>query len=125
MDVKGPVAALAVLAVADDIDAGVGLVLDDLLDRLPEAGFVGGLVVGLAILDLAQKLDQFGWPNQAADMGREDAVAGHFSPLNFLFVTRALPYHLRTVPAAIAAGVERNDIRSERAPHSPWAAREL
>jgi hypothetical protein len=32
-------------------------------------------------------------------------------PLNFLFVTRALPYHLRTVPAAIAVGMERNDIR--------------
>jgi hypothetical protein len=57
----------------------------------------------LAILDLAQKLDQLGWPNQAADMGSENAVAGHFSPLNFLFVTRALPYHLRPVPAATAA----------------------
>ena len=97
MDVKGPVAALAVLAVADDIDAGVGLVLDDLLDRLPEAGFVGGLVVGLAILDLAQKLDQFGWPNQAADMGREDAVAGHVSPLIF----SSLPgrFHITSGPS--------------------------
>ena len=83
MDVKGPVAAFAELAVADDIDTGVRLLPDHLLDRFLEAGFVRDLVVGLAILDLAQELDQLGRSYQAADMRGEDAVAGHVSPRIF------------------------------------------
>ena len=74
MDVERPVAALAELAVADDIDAGLDLLAHDLLDRGLQAGLVGGLVVGLAGLDQLEELDELGRPDQAADMGGQDAV---------------------------------------------------
>jgi hypothetical protein len=78
--VEGPVTALAELPVADDVDAGLDLLADDLLDRFLEAGLIGGFVVGLAVLDLAQEFDQFRRPHQAADMGGANAIdgAGHF-----------------------------------------------
>src|SRR5262245_27739926 len=84
VDVEGPVAALAEFPVADDVDAGLGLLANHLVDRLREACLVGGALVGLAILDLVQELDQLRRPHQAADMGGQDAVAGHFSPLAML-----------------------------------------
>ena len=58
VDVEGPIAALAELAVADDVDAGLDLLAHDLVDRFLQTGLVGGLVVGLSILDLVQELDQ-------------------------------------------------------------------
>src|SRR5262249_20599233 len=86
MDVEGPVAALAELAVADDVDARLGLLAHDRVDRLLQTNLVGGFVVGLAILDLAQELDELRGPDQAADVGCEDAVGGrcHFAPSRFL-----------------------------------------
>ena len=79
MDVEGPVAALAELAVADDVDAGLDLLANDLLDRGFQAGLIGGLVVGLAGLDELEELDELGRPDQAADMSGKDTVgaAGH------------------------------------------------
>ena len=76
MDVECPVAALAELAVADDVDAGLHLAADDLLDRFLQARLIGGLVVGLLAFDLAQELDQLGRPHQAADMGGANAIDG-------------------------------------------------
>jgi len=54
-------------------------VAHDLVDRLGEAGLVGGRFVGLPVLDLVQELDQLRRPNQAADVGGQDAIgiAGH------------------------------------------------
>ena len=74
VDVKGPVAALAELAVADDVDARVGLLAHDGLDRFLETILVRALVVWLAILDLVQELDELRRPHQAANMGCEDAI---------------------------------------------------
>ena len=74
MDVEGPVAALAELAVADDVDARVGLLAHDGLDRFLETILVRALVVWLAILDLVQELDELRRPHQAANMGCEDAI---------------------------------------------------
>src|SRR5262249_13206960 len=80
VDVEGPVAALAELAVADDVDARLGLPAHDRVDRLLQTSLVGGFIAGLAILDLVQELDELRGPDQAADMGCEDAVGGHFPP---------------------------------------------
>ena len=51
-----------------------------------QAGLIGGLVVGLAGLDQLEELDELGRPDQAADMGGEDAVgaAGHAKPPTWL-----------------------------------------
>ena len=76
MEVKGPVAALAELAVADDVDTGLDLLAHDLVDRLLEARLVGGLVIGLAGLDELEEIDQPGRPDQAADVGCQDAIFG-------------------------------------------------
>ncbi len=76
MDVEGPVAALAELAVADDVDPDLHLAADDLLDRFLQAGLIGRLVVGLLAFDLAQELDELRRPHQAADMGGADAIGG-------------------------------------------------
>ncbi|MCX7314217.1 MAG: hypothetical protein NTV56_21520, partial [Alphaproteobacteria bacterium] len=56
MHIERPVAAFAELAVADDIDAGLDLLPRDLIDGGFQAGFVGGLVIGLAGLDESQEL---------------------------------------------------------------------
>src|SRR5262249_16451113 len=106
VDVEGPVAALAELAVADDVDARLGLPAHDRVDRLLQTSLVGGFIVGLAILDLVQELDEVRGPDQAADMGCEDAVGGrcHFAPSLSVLRARLLItcYHLRTVRAARA-----------------------
>jgi hypothetical protein len=60
VNIKRPVAALAELAIADDVDPDLRLLPDDFLDRLLEARLVGGLVVGLAVLDCVQELDRCG-----------------------------------------------------------------
>ncbi len=73
-NVERPIEPLAELAVADDVDAGLGLLAHHLGDGFGQAGFEGRLVVGLAVLDGAPELDQFWWPDQAADMGGEDAI---------------------------------------------------
>jgi hypothetical protein len=103
--VEGPVAALAELAVADDVDPGLGLLANHLADRLRQARLVVGTLVGLAILDLVQKLDQLGRPHQAADMGCQDAVAGHFPP-HCYGSGLSFPYHLRIARGSRAAAGE-------------------
>ena len=94
MDVEGPVAALAELTVADDVDPRIGLLAHYRLNRLLQAGLVGRSVVRFAILDLVQERDQLRRPNQASDMRGKDALGGgrHFAPPVFAFVS---PYHLR------------------------------
>ena len=98
MHVEGPVAALAELAVADDVDAGLDLLAHDLLDRGFQAGLISGLVVGLAGLDQLEELDEFGRPDQAADMSGKDTVgaAGHAKPPN---------WHFRLVASCILRGI--------------------
>ncbi len=90
VDVEGPIAAFAELAIADDVDADFGLLPDDRLDRLPQAGFVRALVIGLAILDLAEERDQLRRPHQAADMRGEDPVDGCL-PWFCFFSTAIMP----------------------------------
>src|SRR4029079_7582548 len=80
--IERPVAALAELAVADNVDAGFDLLAHHLLDRALQAGLVGRFFVGLAGLDQLEELDELRRPDQAADMGGEDAVgmASHAKP---------------------------------------------
>jgi hypothetical protein len=87
MHVKGPVAALGEFPVADDVDAGLNLLADDLLDRGFQAGLVTRLVIGLAGLDKLEELDQFRRPDQAPDMSGQNAIsAGHAEPPMSLYV---------------------------------------
>ena len=69
-----PADRFAELAVADDVDADLGLLAHDLGDRLLQALVVSRLVVRLAGLLGAQKFLQRRRPDEAADMGGEDAV---------------------------------------------------
>src|SRR5262249_20849826 len=65
----------AEFAIADDVDADIGLLAHDLGDRVGEAGFESGLVKRLAVFDQSPKFDQLRRPDQAADMGGEDAFS--------------------------------------------------
>ena len=65
---------LAVFAVADDVDAALGLLPDNLRDGVLQCALVGRFVVGLAGLLGAKKLLQLRRPDQAADMGGENTV---------------------------------------------------
>ena len=65
---------LAVLAVADHVEAGVGLLADHLVDGALHPRRECGLVVGLAQLLGVQHRDQIGRPRQAAGVGGEDAA---------------------------------------------------
>jgi hypothetical protein len=67
-------ARLAHLAVADDIDAEIGLLLDDRCDGLRHARAVAGFVDRLAALTGGACRDEIGRPRQAADMGGQDAI---------------------------------------------------
>jgi len=76
-DVKS-VGDFAELAVADAVDAGRDLLLDDLVDRGGQTSIESGLVqrpTGLARLEEGQKI---GWTRQAPDMGRKDAIGAQF-----------------------------------------------
>ena len=66
--------ALAELAVADDVDADLGLLADHLGDRLLEVAGVRRGVVALALLLGAQVLPDHVRADQAADMGGENPV---------------------------------------------------
>ena len=65
---------LAVLAVADDVDPGVGLLRHHVRDGAADAGIEGRLVVGLAELLGVEQRDQVGRPRQAAGVRGQDAV---------------------------------------------------
>src|SRR6185436_7824899 len=86
VDVERPVAALAELAVADDVDTGFDLLAHHLLDRVFQTGLVGRLVVGLAGFDQLEELDELRRAHQAADVSGQytirDAVGagGHAKP---------------------------------------------
>ena len=69
-----PADRFAELAVADDVDADFGLLVHHLRDRRRQALVISGRVVRLAGLLGAQKLLQRLRPDQAADMGGQDAV---------------------------------------------------
>src|SRR5262249_53254907 len=73
-----PADRLAELAVADDVDPGIGLRLDYVDDRLGEALVIGLLVEAVTLLPGAQELLQLRRPDQAADMGGEDALGTAF-----------------------------------------------
>ena len=69
-----PVSAFAEFAVADNVDAGFRLLANHFGDGFGEAGFKTGRGVGLAGLDCAPVLDQFGRADQTADMGGQNTV---------------------------------------------------
>src|SRR5262249_16924340 len=74
MDIEGPIDGLAVFAVADDIDARLGLAAHGIGDGVREGGLESGRIVGLAGVDLAQELDQRWRPNEAADMRDQNSI---------------------------------------------------
>src|SRR5262249_32537164 len=108
------------LVVADDVDARVGVLAHDGVDRILQTGLVGGFIVGLAILDLVQELDELRGADQAADVGCEDAVGGrcHFAP-SWPWLGGP-SYHLRFVQAAPSgrsgskSGVSKRRVRMAR-----------
>src|SRR2546425_5315048 len=67
-------AGLRLLAVADDIDAGLHLLPHALGDRAFHALVVGSLVVGETRHLRLHQVEQVPGPRQAADVGREDAI---------------------------------------------------
>src|SRR4051794_25465511 len=73
-----PADGLSKLPVADHIDAGFGLPADDISDRSAQAMIVCLQVERFARLLGTQELLQRLRPNQAADMGREDAINASF-----------------------------------------------
>src|SRR4051812_8606439 len=75
--VARPAQVLAELAVADDVDPDVDLALDHLCHRASQTILICLLVDLFAILALEEKVGEFGWPDQAADMGGQDSVGGH------------------------------------------------
>ena len=76
--VVGP-AGFAVLAVIDDVDAGLGLARDDVRHRVRELALMRVAVRGVGI---ARGVEQRLGPDQAADMGGEDAVFAAFHARN-------------------------------------------
>src|SRR5262249_37366908 len=73
-----PTDRLAELAVADDVDADVGLLAHDLDDGLLQALGIGGVVEGPAGLLGAQNRAQRRRADEAADMGGEDPIGAAF-----------------------------------------------
>ena len=65
---------LAVLAVADDVDAGIDLPANDLGDGALHPRRERGLVVGLAQFLGVEHRHQIGRPRQAAGVGGQDAA---------------------------------------------------
>jgi hypothetical protein len=72
----------AVLAVADDVDAGLALARDDVAHGVGEAALVSILVVGLAGVDRAQERDQIRGAHETAGVRHHDAVAAHIRDLD-------------------------------------------
>src|SRR5262249_18704308 len=73
-----PTDRLAELAVADDVDADVGLLAHDLGDGLLQALRIGGVVERPAGLLGAQERAQRRRADEAADMGGEDPIGAAF-----------------------------------------------
>jgi hypothetical protein len=61
------------LAIGYDVDAAVGLLLDDLCDGFLDAARKGFAIERLAAFPGLDHVQQIGRPRQAADMGRQDA----------------------------------------------------
>ena len=72
-DVANP-AGLAVLAVADDIDADLRLLAHDAGDFIPQGLFVCGLVVGLPMVARRQDVADRHRAHEAADVGDKNTV---------------------------------------------------
>ena len=74
VDIPGPVAGLAELAVADDVHAGLGLLPDHVGDAFAQAGLVRGFVIRTSLFDLLQEGDQLGRPDQAPDVRGQNSI---------------------------------------------------
>ena len=72
-DIEG-VGNLALLTIADAVDAGRELLCDDLLDSGGKARLERLRLERAAGLARLQKRQQIGWSGQATDMGRQNAV---------------------------------------------------
>src|SRR5207302_11269937 len=68
------------LAVADAVDAGCDLLLDDLADSLGETGVKGCLLERPAGFARFQELQQIGRSRQAPDMGGENPFGARLHP---------------------------------------------
>jgi len=69
-----PTDRFAEFAVADDVEADIGLFPHDSDDAVGEAALIGVLVVGFPTALGTQEFDQLGRPNQAADMRGQDSL---------------------------------------------------
>ena len=74
----GGVADLAGLAVADDIDAGIDLPLDDVQHGLPDATIERHGVERPAVLTRFEQMQHRVAARQAADMGRQNPLLARF-----------------------------------------------
>ena len=79
-----PADRFAELAVTDHVDPGLRLPAHDLGDRTGHAGLIGVLVERLALLLGAQELEQLRRPDQAADMGGENAFGAALHRARFI-----------------------------------------
>ena len=70
------------LAVADDVDADIGLLAHDLGDGVVQALGIGGVVEGLPSLLGAEERAQRRRADEATDVGGEDAIAAAFHRLS-------------------------------------------
>ncbi len=75
VDVERPVGAFAELAVADNVDADLGLPAHDFRNRIRKARFERRFVISLAVLDRPPERDELWRPDQAADVSGENAIA--------------------------------------------------
>ena len=72
--IERPAGRFAVFAVVDRIDAGLDLLAHHILDRLAQLALVGSRRGRVTLLRLLELFQQVGGPDQAADMGRQDAL---------------------------------------------------
>ena len=98
-DVEG-VGDLAELAVADAVDAGRDLLLDDLAHRRGETRVEGCLLERPADFARLQELQQIGRPRQAPDMGGQNPLGARLHP-------EQSPWSTHSAFDAVAASVAR------------------
>src|SRR4029077_18086112 len=75
--VARPADILAELAVADDVDADLGLLAHHICDRGAQTLLIGGGINSFPVLLLEERCRQFGRTDKAAHVCRQNTVSGH------------------------------------------------
>jgi len=95
-------------AISDDVDAGLGLLLDDLGDRVFHPARVASGVKRLALLFRLDHRQQIGRSRQAADVGGEDplrALLHDVPPVSGRVARKA--DQVSTVRSAVSDGIKK------------------